>query len=649
YMEALNPQTGWVWHPNARAWDALYQELAMGLGQLAIQDSFGSPRHNPRSVDEPRGPLPAELLDQWDEMDRQIDRMEQNEQIAADSRDSLQFQLQMSALDDSIAHFGEAIDDRAIIASSLKQKNHERRMQREQAAAAARARYAARMARLQANEARLQAQIKAGPKFHFGIDTDELHNDVIKDMYAQGIYVRVSDSVNIDGLKIERARGIYDTLYGRGNLDLDAEVQRYREFKKQDPSLVGLEIIAIEDMITPAEQARRLKLAEVQTFNQFSKAYAKTQRSSEGVEKAFLEYHFKRSKEINANWDRIDNAAGAVNLIAKGTMLGVGFVYDPVGTVGSLIVEFGTEKVLRAAGVNEQTAAMISGIAGVATGGAISYRQMAKAQPSVQDLVRAERAARAEYDAVRLTARAAEFEASKGAQIAEGVTLFKGIPSQARAAKAAYISPLLDAPSRSTPLALAGDLPRSGGVPPIPGPDIYGPAGHSLVYPVTGSQAGVAPMFRGADIGGFEYRSRLIANISDGGGGFTGGTIRAGTPAPTRHDIVPHGDQVSPRPAGYQSHHPESQTALRRALRPDQYRGADDVTIMLNQKDEHVGTFSPQARQRQNPNFISQLGTPEALGQAYVMLRNVGVSAEEAYEVIMKHAAYLFEASGRVK
>src|SRR4030095_1385216 len=29
YLEALNPKTGWVWNPNARAWDALYQQLVM--------------------------------------------------------------------------------------------------------------------------------------------------------------------------------------------------------------------------------------------------------------------------------------------------------------------------------------------------------------------------------------------------------------------------------------------------------------------------------------------------------------------------------------------------------------------------------------------------------------------------------------------
>jgi YD repeat-containing protein len=45
-QEALNPKTGWVWNPNARAWDAFYQQLVMGLGQVMIQNSFGSPRRN---------------------------------------------------------------------------------------------------------------------------------------------------------------------------------------------------------------------------------------------------------------------------------------------------------------------------------------------------------------------------------------------------------------------------------------------------------------------------------------------------------------------------------------------------------------------------------------------------------------------------
>ena len=274
---------------------------------------------------------------------------------------------------------------------------------------------------------------------------DKLNNDIAKGMYVDGTFVRGSSSVEVDGLKVERASGVYSALLNPLRDPLwDEQVHRYQqEYLKQDPSMVGLEIIEIETWNTSAAQARRLGLAEGQTFNQFSN----THRGSEDVKEAFLKAHFKRSKEITVNWDRIDNAYGAAKL---GLATELGLLIDPVGTVGSLIVEFGTEKVVRAAGFDEQTAAMISGIAGVATGGAISYRQMANAQPSVRgsvrDLLHAQRAARAEYDAVRLAARAAEFEASKGVQIAEGVTLFKSMPSQARAAKAGYISPRLDVP-----------------------------------------------------------------------------------------------------------------------------------------------------------------------------------------------------------
>ena len=117
-QEALNPETGWVWHPNARAWDAFYQQLVMGLGQVVIQDSFGSPRHNsPRPEQGSQPILPAELLDMWDEIDRQyieeLDRMArlaQNQQIAAASDESLQLQLQLTAWQDRIDHFGEAIN-----------------------------------------------------------------------------------------------------------------------------------------------------------------------------------------------------------------------------------------------------------------------------------------------------------------------------------------------------------------------------------------------------------------------------------------------------------------------------------------------------------------------------------------------------------
>src|SRR3546814_6607024 len=152
-------------------------------------------------------------------------------------------------------------------------------------------------------------------------------------------------------------------------------------------------------MVTPASQARRLGLANVQIFDEYSKTYARQHGgNSEGVQAAFLAYHNQRSKEITANWDRIDNAAGAVNLIARGTFMGVQFIFDPVGTVVPLVLEAGTEKVLKAVGVDDQTAAMIGNLTGVVSGGAIGYGQMARAarQSSVRDILSAERAARAE-------------------------------------------------------------------------------------------------------------------------------------------------------------------------------------------------------------------------------------------------------------
>ena len=54
-QEALDPKTGWAWHPDARNWDAFYQQLGMSLGQVVIQDSFGSPQQHDFSADEPRG------------------------------------------------------------------------------------------------------------------------------------------------------------------------------------------------------------------------------------------------------------------------------------------------------------------------------------------------------------------------------------------------------------------------------------------------------------------------------------------------------------------------------------------------------------------------------------------------------------------
>ena len=362
---AYNPRSGWAIPGRGRspvvgAFEYAYSAVANGLANMAynwIRDQLERPSvpvraSGPRSVDDPRGPLPAELLELWDDIDRlHIEQLDsaalfaRNQEIASAGADSVDWQLRMAQLLDRIDHFGEGIDDRAIVASVLKQKNAER-LHRAQAAAAARARAALRTARLRANSARIEAQMAAArpdPNLaQFVRDMEETENLFVKDMYGSGNFVHVSDNVEIDGLKIERGRGIYDTqgLYpdSRSSRLLDAEVLRYREFLRQQPAselpMVGLEVIALESMNTPAAQARRLGLAHVQTFEQFNKAYAR-RPGGDSVEKAFLDYHFRRSREINANWDRIDNAAGAVNLIAAGTLFGVGFMLDPAGTIAT--------------------------------------------------------------------------------------------------------------------------------------------------------------------------------------------------------------------------------------------------------------------------------------------------------------------------
>src|SRR3546814_18515084 len=113
-------------------------------------------------------------------------------------------------------------------------------------------------------------------------------------------------------------------MYSNRNTLIDEEIRRYREFQKADPALMGLEIIAIEDMVTPASHARRLGLANVQTFDEYSTTYARQPGGNrEGGHAAFLAYNHQRSNEITAQWDRTDNAAGAVNLTDRGTFLGV--------------------------------------------------------------------------------------------------------------------------------------------------------------------------------------------------------------------------------------------------------------------------------------------------------------------------------------
>src|SRR5262249_18635237 len=155
----------------------------------------------------------------------------------------------------------------------LRQKNHQR-VQRVQAAAAARAR---REAILDANTARLKAKM-AKPDLQYARKIVELNDEGSREQYAQGFSVGVAATKSIDGILVKSASGIYDTFFGRVNPLLDEEVERYRrEFLKQDPSLAGLMIVAMRDLSTSAELARRAdpeglgRVANVLTFNQFLK------------------------------------------------------------------------------------------------------------------------------------------------------------------------------------------------------------------------------------------------------------------------------------------------------------------------------------------------------------------------------------------
>jgi len=123
-----------------------------------------------------------------------------------------------------------------------------------------------------------------------------------------------------------------------------------------------------------------------------------------------------------------------------------------------------------------------------------------------------------------LAKQAAEFEASQGIQVAEGVTLFTRRTPQGMAAKpAGVISPRLNVPSGSTPLALPGEV-------------VYGPTGPQVVLPSA---------YRGDAAADRRLRAEVAANRVHFrcSGGFTDGTISAEIPSTgrvSRGAGVPH-------------------------------------------------------------------------------------------------------------
>jgi hypothetical protein len=104
--------------------------------------------------------------------------------------------------------------------------------------------------------------------------------------------------------------------------------------------------------------------------------------------------------------------------------------------------------------------------------------------------------------------------------------------------------------------------------------------------------------------------------------------------------IKPHGQQPpGRRAAGVESHHPEMQTPLRKAIA--NYDADEDWTLLMSVQD-HRATFKGQAAQRSRPGFLNELGTAGAIGEAADIMTTAGIDSATAAEAALEHAAYLF-------
>lgn len=586
---AYNPSSGWAIAGGGRspvvgAFEFAYGGVASGLvnvGYSWIRERLDRPTpaasaaRGPRSVDH-LGAMDAQQIDEYDAWDRvQVAQEDwealraQNARTAADSDERIGWLLQTGAMADRIAHFGEDINDRALIAAARRQLSIDR-AGRERAAAAARLE-ARRQASVR-NDEQMRAP-KVDPKLvEYLREMDEAESMVLQDMYRSGYYIHVSRATNVDGLVLNRSDGILEATgplsmpgIGMGD-DLRSILLMNSRALEGEEYVAPQEIIEIHDLNTPAAQSRRGGVANVQTFSEFSRTYKFTHGTTEGVEQEFLKYHNQQSDRIVENWRRIDNAGAAVNLIARGTLLGIQFIVDPVGTIVPLVLEHGTEKVLTTVGVDADTAAMVGQLTGMAfsvgrglkvdpvgtavslaagdaitlglkavgvgdqdaslLGGAIGTgigfgRTFGASRRSpVQEILRAQRLSRADIDAARLMAAGREFEMSKGLRISEDVTLYRGVPPQARAARPADGVPAPEGAAAGPRALLSAPVASaSGGVPATAGVDYYAP-GVSGVVPYEAT-----PMRRfddGVFSGDFAPRSRLVASMS-GGGEFSGG------------------------------------------------------------------------------------------------------------------------------
>jgi hypothetical protein len=392
YLEALNPKTGWVWHPNARAWNALYQELVMGLGQVVIQDSFGSPQNDsPRSEQRSQQVSGARLVNVpipvFEPYDGQTDTGDDN---ADDAEGQIDDVYEINGVW-QVGGISKRADD-------------------------------AKIPVIQVDDAEIPVIPYIPPGSVEGTIAYQQKWEIWPRWRSRSVFNRVVDIVDT----------VTDWTPGTSHIKAAAKV-----IKGDYGDAVGL----MANSGLPLPGIATLAVSDYQ--------------------KDFIRNKLLTPKvllgPLREPYDRIQ---GAIKLDWRQALPEVAQYVD----------------------IPKQLNAV--------------YWDIRGGHPR--------QAFREAIDPVLAIASVFGFLPNRG------------IP---RAALDAEVLP-------------AGDVSRSGVVPPIPGPDIYGPADYSLVYdPVTGSQAGVARMFREPGIGGFEYRSRLIANISDGSGGFTGDALSAAVPS----------------------------------------------------------------------------------------------------------------------
>lgn len=99
--------------------------------------------------------------------------------------------------------------------------------------------------------------------------------------------------------------------------------------------------------------------------------------------------------------------------------------------------------------------------------------------------------------------------------------------------------------------------------------------------------------------------------------------------------IKPHRHNKAP---GRESHHPESQTALKRAVAG--YKPSRDKTMSMPE-EMHKKTFKPQRKLMAKPDYEKKLGLSKSIRDAAKIMRKAGASAKAAGQAAMEHDGYL--------